>query len=111
MALQLVELAIPLAADKDGIVRVAGTRVTLATVVNAFDQGATAEEIAQQYPSLPLADIYAVITYYLRHRSEVDEYVRARREQARELRRQNESRFDPKGIRERLLARRATPNR
>jgi hypothetical protein len=39
--------------DADGVVRVAGTRVTLDTVVGAFDTGATAEEIAQQYSSSP----------------------------------------------------------
>jgi uncharacterized protein (DUF433 family) len=32
--------------------------------VNAFQDGATAEEMAQQYPSVPLADIYSVIGYY-----------------------------------------------
>lgn len=41
--------------DADGVVRVAGTRVTLDTVVAAFEEGATAEEIAQQYPSLAFA--------------------------------------------------------
>ncbi len=47
--------------------RVAGTRVTLETVVAAFCHGATAEQIAHDYP-LELADIYAVITFYLRQR-------------------------------------------
>ncbi|MEP0758427.1 DUF433 domain-containing protein [Trichocoleus sp. DQ-A2] len=41
-----------------------GTRVTLDTVVAAFNSGATAEEIVFQYPSLQLANIYAVISYY-----------------------------------------------
>jgi hypothetical protein len=90
---------------------VAGTRVTLDTVVQAFDQGATPEEIAQQYPSLSLADIYAVISYYLRNRSEVSDYLLARAEQAREIRRENEARYEAQGIRERLLARRAAPRR
>jgi uncharacterized protein (DUF433 family) len=47
----------PLVADDDGVIRVAGTRVQLETVVIAFDAGATAEEIAQQYTSLDLADV------------------------------------------------------
>ena len=38
----------------------------------AFDEGATAEEIVQQYPALSLADAYAAISYYLRHRSDVE---------------------------------------
>jgi hypothetical protein len=45
---------IPLEADADGVVRVGGTRVTLDTVVAAFKDGATAEEIVYQYPSLSL---------------------------------------------------------
>ena len=43
---------IPLTVDSDGVIRVAGTRVTLDSVVLAFLDGATAEEIAQQYPSI-----------------------------------------------------------
>ena len=66
---------IPLEADVDGVVRVGGTRVTLDTVVIAFMEGATAEEILYQYPSLNLADVYAVIAYYLQRRSEVEAYL------------------------------------
>lgn len=40
--------------------------MTLDAVVGSFDAGATPEEIAQQYPSLALEDVYAVVTYYLR---------------------------------------------
>ncbi|KRT63301.1 MAG: protein of unknown function DUF433 [Candidatus Dadabacteria bacterium CSP1-2] len=97
---------IPLEIDADGVVRVGGTRVTLDTIVAAFDEGATAEEIVQQYPSLLLADVYAVIGYYLRRRPEVEAYLRQRQQQASEVRSQNESRFDPRGVRNRLLARR-----
>ena len=71
---------VPLVADRDGVVRVGSTRVTLDAVVVAFRTGATAEQIAQQYPSVELADVYAVLTYYLRHRLLVEEYFgRARR--------------------------------
>jgi uncharacterized protein (DUF433 family) len=98
---------IPLEADASGVVRVSGTRVTLDTVVAAFKEGATAEEIVYQYPSLDLADVYAVIAYYLQRRPQVEVYLRQRQEQADEVQKQNEARFDPHGIRERLLARRA----
>lgn len=97
---------VPVLTDADGVIRVGGTRVTLDTVVAAFEMGATAEEIAQQYPSVALADVYAVIAYFLRHRAEVDAYLLARQQQAAEVRRENERRFDPSGVRERLLARR-----
>lgn len=97
---------IPLAADRDGIMRVGDTRVTLDTLVAAFHEGATAEEIVQQYPSLRLADVYAVVGYYLRHQSEVAVYLEERQQRAVEARRENEARFDPAGVRDRLLARR-----
>jgi uncharacterized protein (DUF433 family) len=54
---------VPIQTDADGVVRVAGTRVTLDIIVSAFEAGATAEEIAQQYASVPLVDVYSVITY------------------------------------------------
>jgi uncharacterized protein (DUF433 family) len=98
--------AMPLELDSDGVMRVGGTRVTLDTVVAAFNEGATAEEIAQQYPTLQLADIYTVIGYYLRRRDEVESYLSKRRELAEAVRRENEARFNPVGVRERLLARR-----
>jgi uncharacterized protein (DUF433 family) len=98
---------VPLAKDVDGVIRVGKTRITLETVVSAFLNGATAEEISHQYPSLDLADVYSVIAYYLRRRVEVDAYLDPRREHAEKVRRRNESRFDPSGIRDRLLTRRA----
>lgn len=96
---------VPLRLDADGIVRVGDSRVTLDTIVMAFMEGATAEEIAQQYPSVALADIYYTIGYFLRRQSEVEAYLNGRRRQAEQVRRQNESRSDPIDIRERLLAR------
>jgi uncharacterized protein (DUF433 family) len=96
---------IPLVLDDDGVIRVGNTRVTLDTIIAAFKEGATAEEIAQQYPSVSLADVYNVIGYYLRRQSEVEDYLKRRHRQAEQARQQNEARFDPTGIRERLLAR------
>jgi len=98
---------VPLETDTDGVVRVGGTRVTLDTIVAAFREGATAEEIVYQYPSLSLADVYSVIGYYLEQRSAVEAYLRQRQQQRQQVREQNEARFDPRGIRDRLLARRA----
>ena len=100
--------AVLLKADADGVIRVGKTRVTLDTVVAAFSQGATAEEIAQRYSSLELADLYQVIGYYLRRRPEVEAYLRERKAQADAVRKENEARFDPEGVRDRLLARPAS---
>lgn len=107
MSLAIAPERLPLAEDKDGVMRVGGTRVTLDTVVGAFNDGATAEDIISMYPSLDLADVYAVIAYYLRHRADVDAYLRRREEEGAAVRAENETRFDPHGVRERLLARRA----
>jgi uncharacterized protein (DUF433 family) len=97
---------IPLQTTADGVIRVGGTRVTLDTVVAAFETGATAEEIAQQYPSLTLGDVYAVLTYYLRHRADVDAYIARGEAQGAAIRREAERGSDRAGLRERLLARR-----
>lgn len=107
MGLSIASETVPLEMGDDGVVRVGKTRVTLDTLVAAFELGATPEEIVYQYPLLQLADIYAVIGYYLRRRPEVDAYLRLRREKAADIRRQNESSFPSRGVRERLLARRS----
>lgn len=96
---------IPLETNADGVIRVSNTRVTLDTIVAAFKDGATAEEIAQQYPTVLLADVYYVIGYYLHRRDEVEVYLGKRQQEAVELKKQMEARFNPVGIRERLLAR------
>lgn len=105
MTLVLENQPVPLEIDEDHVVRVGGTRVTLDTVVGAFLEGATAEEIAQQYPSLALSDIYSVISYYLNHRVQVHRYLQRRKRKSQKVKEQNENRFDPEGIRDRLLAR------
>jgi len=58
MGLMIAHEPAPLQATEDGVVRVGGTRVTLDTVVTAFEEGATAEEIVQHYPALRLAATY-----------------------------------------------------
>jgi uncharacterized protein (DUF433 family) len=105
MAISISEVAIPLKVDTSGVVRVGGTRVTLDTVVMAFKEGATAEEIMQQYPSLRLADIYFTIGYYLEQREEVEEYLRQREERADEVRKRYGTTVDLQELRERLSKR------
>ncbi len=107
MTLTTATDTVPLETDSDGVIRVGKTRVTFDTVISAFLEGATAEEIIFQYPSLDLADVYSVIAYYLRRRDEAETYRQRRQEQAHRMREENEVRFDPAGVRERLLARRA----
>jgi uncharacterized protein (DUF433 family) len=105
MTLSTTEL-MPLHMENDGVMRVGGTRVTLDTVIAIFEQGATAEEIVQRFPSLALADVYFAIGYYLRHQTEVADYLEQRQHRSDQVRAQNKSRFNQHGLRERLLARR-----
>ena len=83
-----------------------GTRVPLGTVVTQFKQGATAEEIVVQFDSLNLADVYAVIAFYLRHQNEVEAYLQERERISEQVRAEVERRFPSKGLRDRLLSRR-----
>ncbi len=105
MTLAVVAEPAPLKTNADGVVRVGNTRVTLDTVIAVFNQGTTAEEIVYRYPSLRLADVYATIGFYLNHQQEVETYLQQRQQQAQEIRKMNEARFDPQGLRDRLLAR------
>ena len=55
--------------------------------------------------TLDLADVYTVVGHYLHHRAEVEDYLNQRQGQAQKVRLENEERFSPVEIRERLLAR------
>lgn len=96
----------PLYMNEFGVLRVKGTRVSLDSVVYAYKDGSTAECIVASYPTLSLADVHAVIAYYLRHKDEVEEYLRTSEEQIEALRREADARWPSAGLRERLLARR-----
>ncbi|MBD2500388.1 DUF433 domain-containing protein [Anabaena azotica] len=107
MTLAIVAEYAPLETNPDGVVLVGKTRVTLDTVVTVFKQGTTAEEIVHRYPSLGLADVYATIAFYLKHKQEVEAYLQQRQQQAQEIRQMNESRFNPQSLRNRLQTRQA----
>lgn len=62
--------------QRDGGYYFVGSRVSLESVVYQFLQGESPEGIVQAYPSLSLLQVYGGITFYLAHRSEIDEYLR-----------------------------------
>lgn len=96
----------PLRRDASGALRVGRSRVLLELVIRAFQDGATPEAIAQRYPSATLADIYAVIAYYLRHREDIEAYLAEREQQAQDVRQRIEShQGDLADLRARMLAR------
>src|SRR5438093_8384259 len=105
--IQAVE--VPLFEDGQGGLRVTGTRVLLERIIHAFEDGATPEGIVQSYDTLHLADVYAVLTWYLRHKAEVDEYLRKRAEEAQAIRQTIEAKQpDRAELRARLMVRPST---
>ena len=97
----------PLIQEADGTVRISGSRVTLDTIIGAFQKGATAEQIQDSFPSLSLAQIYGAIAYYLNHEADVETYLRERRAEAESIKHEIESQQDTAGFRARIRARRA----
>ena len=93
----------PLRLDRGGTYRVGATRIRLDTVVFAYNSGISPEQIAEEFPTLALADVHAVIAYYLRHRGEVDAYLKAREVEASSLRSKIEALPQNKELREKLI--------
>ena len=95
----------PLRVVEGGAVRVGKSRISLDLVVEHYEDGMTPEDMVRAYDTLELADVYAVIAYYLRHRDQVRAYLKRREERAEALRAKIESER-PRISREELLARR-----
>ncbi len=105
-AAEIAPEPVPLFRDDFGRLTVIGTRIPLDTLVAAFERGDSPETIHESFPTVSLGDIYAIFTYCVRHRDEVNAYL-AERERGRAATQASvEARFPPEGIRARLLARR-----
>ncbi len=100
--LQVHDEKIPLIPDKNGVLHIAGTRVTLDCVVGMFDAGASAEQIADEYESLTLDQVYGVIFYYLRHQDQVKAHLAKEDKESEESRQRFEASF-PNQLREKLI--------
>ncbi len=108
MTVPIQAVTIPLFEDGHGGLRVIGTRVLLERIVHAYEAGATPEGIVQSYDTLQLADVYAVLTWYLQHKLAVEDYLRNRAEEAESIRRTIEAKQPPRAeLRTRLMAHRA----
>ena len=108
MALNIQAEAAPLRNTPNGTIYIADTRVPLETVIAAFHQGDSPEQIVDSYDVLKLADVYAVIAYYLNHREEVEKYIQEGEAEAERVRREIESqRPDMFSLRARLLVQKA----
>jgi len=100
-----ITATIPLQTGSDGVIRVGQTRVTLEVLISAFKNGSTAEEIVFQYPVLDLADVYAVISYYLKNRASIEDYLQKSDAVSEKLRLNIQEKFPSNSIRQRLMAR------
>jgi uncharacterized protein (DUF433 family) len=73
--------------DEDGAIRVGNSRVTLDILIEDFEAGATADEIASNYDTLMRAEVYSALAFYLNHTPEVKAYLQERELQAFEIER------------------------
>jgi len=96
-----------------GGLRIGNTRVSLDSVVYAYRDGATPEEICQDYRALSLAQVYATIACYLNNRDQVDRYLENSEQCAEVIRQDLDSRHKEflKDLRQRLDVARQAPTR
>ncbi len=75
--------------------RIAGSRVSLDSVVRAYWEGKTPEAIVDEFPSLAAEQVYGAIAFYLRHRGEMDQYLRRQDARWEQLRQESEAQHGP----------------
>jgi uncharacterized protein (DUF433 family) len=92
---------LPIRLDTSGALRIGETRVTVETVLQSYLAGDSPEVIQGAFEGLELADIYAVIAHYLRHRDEFDQYLRMYEIKFEMIR----ATSDQSGLKDRLLSR------
>jgi uncharacterized protein (DUF433 family) len=56
-------------------IRLRGSRIGIEAILSEYLDGALPEEMALNYPPVTLEQVHAVITYYLSHRTAMDEYL------------------------------------
>ena len=74
--------------QRDGGYWIAGTRVSLDSLVYAFLRGASPESISQSFPVLHLEEVYGAIAFYLAHQADIDSYLEQNEPEFEALRRQ-----------------------
>ncbi len=99
-------IPVPLREDEQGAIRIGNTRVLLDLVIHEFRNGATPEGIVESYDALALPDVYAILSYYLRHPDPIDAYLRRRELEAQEVQMKIEASQPPRpNLRAVLMAR------
>jgi len=85
-------------------IRIAGTRVSIETILRDYREGASPEEIVLRYPTLSLEQVHAAITYYLANQEKLEAYlelVKRQQEEAWQEQQRHPSEF-VRALRERL---------
>lgn len=96
---------VPLVRDQAGRLMVPGTRISLDVLVAGFKRGKTPEAIHEAYETVSLPDVYAIFTYYLRHRGEVEAYLAGQQREGAEIQAQIEAQYPLRdGLRAKLIA-------
>jgi len=87
--------------ERDGNYYVAGTRISLDSIVHAFRRGESAETICQNFELLRLEEVYGAMAYYLANHADIDAYLLRQSQRWAEGRRTAEPL--PADLRERLI--------
>jgi uncharacterized protein (DUF433 family) len=61
--------------ERNGGYYMAGTPVSLDSVVSAFKEGQSPEAIQEDFPSVKRSQVYGAIAFYLDHQTEIDRYL------------------------------------
>jgi uncharacterized protein (DUF433 family) len=83
--------SVPLTLWEDGTIRVTGTRLLLDMIINAHKQGDIPEIIAESFPSVSVAEVYAIIAYYLNNKEKIEKYLAEQEKEAEEIKKKLES--------------------
>ena len=71
---------------RDGGYYIAGSRVSLESIVYAYLRGEEADEIAASFPAVTLEEIFGAIAFYLANRPSIDEYLQRQKVEFARLR-------------------------
>ncbi|HWE49260.1 MAG TPA: hypothetical protein VG273_05705 [Bryobacteraceae bacterium] len=82
--------------ERDGGYYIAGSRISLDSIVHAFQDGESPDAILRSFPMAgPLVRIYGAITFYLENKDKVEKYLRDQEQRWEALRRERPKSDDP----------------
>ncbi len=93
MQLMILETTqtVPLTVWKDGSIRVKGSRLLVDIIINSHQCGECPEHISESFPAVSVAEVYAIIAYYLTHKAKFEKYLAKREKEAEEIKKRIES--------------------